>query len=183
MVKFLGIGLGLVGLVGASILLWCAYQSNQNTYEHIHFSYTRYPEYQKQVVTILAKNYNGLEVNPQDLAIGLTDLNDDGNNEIIVISWATRISGMCGCYTGIYYQSRQGLRLLCDKNLTYGYLAKKMHKTNGYHDILSFVAGDSFAKEKYLKHTLAWINHDGYEYLVSEPMTIQEREVFSHEIL
>ena len=182
-IQFLGAGLALVGLIGTSLLMWHVYQARQNAYEPIHFSYTKYPHYQKQVVALLAKNNNGIEVDPQYLAVGLTDLNDDGNNEIIVISWATRISGVCGCYTGIYSQSRHGLQLLWDKHLTYGHLAKKAHKTNGYHDILSFVAGNSFAKAPYLKHTLSWVSCDGYEYLGSEPMTMQEKEALKHEIL
>ena len=186
-VKKWGLMLGALGfgcvVVCGFLLVKRVYQERQQTYELIQFSYSAYPSYQKQVAILFKKNY-GFEVDPKDFAIGLVDLNDDGIREIIAIAYSNRISGTNGCYTAVFCQSKYGFQLLWDKHLTYGCLGAKVHKTNGYHDIISFVAHNSFTNTRYVKYTLAWISKDGYEYLgTSEPMTQQEREYVDNEVL
>jgi hypothetical protein len=177
----------LLGFLAVLILVvgpwWLCAFYNKPKYERIRFSYKKYPFHQKQVAYLVNKKSEGLSVCPEDIAIALTDLNDDRNPEVVVISWASGISGMGGCYTGIYSQTKQRLRLLWDHHLTDGNLAKMFHKTNGYHDLLSFVKGNSFSQGKNLKHTLVWMGQEGYDYIKSESMTKQEREMFEDEEL
>ena len=150
----------------------------------IVFSYDRYPKYQAKIAYLLNQEFEFISISPSDLSIALVDLNDDGIPEVIAYSLASGISGAGGGYTGIYSQTKSGLKLIWDQSLTDGDLAKSMHKTNGYHDLISYVIGwDPPYKSKDRKHTLAWVGPNGYDYVRSESVTDREREAYKHENL
>ena len=145
-------------------------------FERIMFSYEKHPLIQKQVANLLNKEYDGLSVSPNDIAVALIDLNDDRVPEVITYSMAGGISGVGGGYTGFYCQSPSGLKLLSNSCLTAGTLYKSTNTTNGYHDVISYVVGVRLEPEKDRKLLLAWDKKRGYDYVWMTLITQKERE-------
>ena len=165
---------GLI-LVGMSIFLWKS-KFLDPKFERIIFSHEKYPDYRKQIASLLNKKYDGISIYPEDMAIAVVDLNGDGLPEIIVYSMAGGISGSGGGYTGFYQQTPSGLKLLSDSCLTAGTLYKSNHKTNGYHDVLSYVVGWKLDPERDRKLLLAWDKKRGYDYVWMKKISQKERE-------
>jgi hypothetical protein len=181
--RFLFIFIAAV-ILGVSAGAWFFYSLQQPEYERIRFSYDRYPDYQKQIFKLLIQEFDLAQTSllPSDIGVSLLDLNDDGIKEIIVyIQQAGGFGGSRGGHTGFYSQKEGNIRLLSDRCLTQGTLAKATHKTNGYHDIVSFVF--ILPDEKYYKHTLAWVQPFGYEYVRTESVSEHEKKEFTHEDL
>ena len=172
----IGVLLIIIILIGVLIFFGSTYSINPRIGEHIQFSYTKYPGYQTQIADLLCKNYDGFEVDPHELAIGLTDLNDDGLDDIVVFSRASGISGYGGGYTGFYLVTSRGLKFLSDMCLTEGHLYKCSQKTNGYYDILSYVVGYNSDPLEDRKLLLSWDQKSGYDYKWIKPITDKERK-------
>jgi len=152
-------------------------------YTPIYFSYDKYPHYQRQISDLLNDEFsllgNPYKLDGPEIGIVLTDLNDDGTEEIIALVRSKFFMGTQGIETKIYAKDTNGLQLLSDGNMTFGILAVSKNKTNRYYDILSFAFG--FLTKPDQKHTMAWTGSDGYTYIKSEPMSDKERKRFFHE--
>ncbi len=160
------------------------WQKGECQYERIYFSYDRYPDYQKQIFKLLIQEFDLAETDllPSDIGVSLLDLNDDGIEEIIIyIQQAGGFGGSRGGHTGFYSQKGGSIHLLSDRYMTQGTLAKLTHKTNGYHDIVSFVF--ILPDKKYYQHTLAWVQPFGYDYVKTASISEHERKEFTHEDL
>jgi hypothetical protein len=166
---------GFLLLVGASVFVWRSWLFAP-TYERIIFSNEKYPDHRKQIASFLNKDREGISILPEDVEIALVDLDGDKYPEIIVYSMASGISGAGGGYTGFYRQTASGLKLLSDSCLTAGSLYKSSHKTNGYHDILSYVVGWRLDPEEDRKLLLVWDRKQGYDYTWMRKISQEERE-------
>ena len=171
-------GLGIFGffiLLGISTFLWKS-KFLDPKFERIIFSNEKYTDQRKQVASLLNKKYDGIAVLPEDIEMALVDLDGDKHPEVIVYSMASGISGAGGGYTGFYQQTPSGLKLLSDSCLTAGTLYKSTHKTNGYHDVLSYVVGWKLDPERDRKLLLAWDKKRGYDYVWMKKISQEERE-------
>jgi hypothetical protein len=176
--------LGFLAVLMLGVGAWRLYVFySKPKFEPIIFSNQEYLGYRKQIALLINQEFECVNVYPSDLGIALVDLNDDGTEEVIVYSLASGISGAGGGFTRIYHHTKSGLSLLWTRSLTDGRLSKSTHKTNGYHDIVSYVIGwDPLDKSKDQKHTLAWTGK-GYDYISSQGVSNQERKMFTHENL
>ena len=169
--------LGFLGMFILSVGSWRFYVLyNQPQFERIIFSYEKYPDYRKEIACLLNKKYDGISIFLEDMAIALVDLNGDRLPEIIVYSMAGGISGSGGGYTGFYQKTPLGIKLLSDSCLTDGSLYKTTHKTNGYHDVLSYVVGRRSDPDEDRKLLLVWKKTYGYDYTWMKKISQEERE-------
>jgi hypothetical protein len=151
-------------------------------YEPVHFSFTKLPEVRKKIADLVMQKYSpNTVVTLADVGIFVKDLNDDGIDEYIVLVTANGFTAVGGIHTAIYTQKNGKPTLLWDRSLTFGKLAILHHKTNGYHDIWSFVLGHT-EKSADRKHVLIWTKN-GYDYGQSEYVTDQERQELMNEKL
>lgn len=180
---------GLIGLIvlvmgcAALILTYLRVQTKQEPgYQPIIFSDHGYPEYQKQLAVLL--DPEDKELPPEDIAIALVDLNDDGVKEIIAFVFNSKWGGSGGNITVIYQQNGKRLTQLSDVGNTYGALAVLPHKTAGYHDIASYAEGFPIGTGQYNKHILAWDEQQtDYGYSQSIRITKEALESFLNETL
>lgn len=147
----------------------------------VHFSTTKYPNYQKKVSQFLSKVVTAPTA-PHEIAIALYDLNDDGTPEIVAYVTANGFCGaMGGCHTSIYSQHNGELTCIFDRYNTLGKLIISNHRSHGYRDILAYALGAYPKSDEDGKNIFRWINQNGYDYVGSAAISDQERVAFKNE--
>jgi hypothetical protein len=101
----------------------------------------------------------GLQDQEARYELRVTDLNGDGNPEILVYLWANDVCGSGGCNLMILSPAGTSFEVLADTTVTRLPIRVLASKTNGWHDIGVWVAGGgilrgyeakvSFRRDKY----------------------------------
>ncbi len=87
-----------------------------------------------------------------------TDLNEDGQSEVIVYLVGTYSCGTGGCTTLIFQSFDSGYRLISDLTLINNPIIVSNKKTNGWHDLNLYVSGGGINSNYHI------VSFDGQEY-------------------
>ena len=163
-------------------------------FESIVFSDERYPEFQRQISTLMNEQTHSLSgrtvdetslsyTSASEVEVALVDLNDDHTPEILALVGARYYSNSVGGLGFVIYSQAKGsLHPITDNVMTTRSVVKSSHKTNGYYD-LAWFADTSLFLEQHRKYFLTFSKKGYYIYGKSEKITDKERKLFPYENL